>query len=40
MGLVFKWVLQHGGVAAMDVISAAKSRLVYEVLDASNGFYQ
>lgn len=39
LGLVFKWVLQHGGILAMDALSAAKSSLVYEVFDASNGFY-
>ncbi|GBN51599.1 Phosphoserine aminotransferase, partial [Araneus ventricosus] len=39
LGLVFKWVLSKGGVSAMDQQSAIKSSLVYEVLDASNGFY-
>ncbi|GIX71859.1 phosphoserine aminotransferase [Caerostris extrusa] len=39
LGLVFKWVLTNGGISAMDKISAVKSSLVYEVLDASNGFY-
>ena len=39
LGLVFKWVLQKGGVSAMDAVSAVKSSLVYEVFDASNGFY-
>ncbi|CAL1295174.1 unnamed protein product [Larinioides sclopetarius] len=39
LGLVFKWVLSKGGVPAMDKHSAVKSSLVYEVLDASNGFY-
>jgi phosphoserine aminotransferase len=39
LGLVFKWVLKNGGISAMDALSAAKSKLVYEVFDASNGFY-
>ncbi|GBM08962.1 Phosphoserine aminotransferase, partial [Araneus ventricosus] len=40
LGLVFKWILSKGGVSAMDEQSAVKSSLVYEILDASNGFYQ
>ncbi|KAG8177062.1 hypothetical protein JTE90_016891 [Oedothorax gibbosus] len=39
LGLVFKWVQSKGGVAKMDELSAAKSELVYQVMDASNGFY-
>ncbi|GFY37777.1 phosphoserine aminotransferase [Trichonephila inaurata madagascariensis] len=39
LGLVFKWVLSKGGISAMDQHSAVKSSLVYDVLDASNGFY-
>ncbi|GFQ81665.1 phosphoserine aminotransferase [Trichonephila clavata] len=40
LGLVFKWVQSKGGISAMDQNSAMKSSLVYDVLDASNGFYQ
>jgi len=39
LGLVFKWVLSKGGIVAMDAISKTKASLVYDVIDASNGFY-
>jgi len=39
LGLVFKWVLQKGGIKAMDALSAVKASLVYEVFEASNDFY-
>lgn len=39
LGLVFKWVLSKGGISAMDAMSTTKSKLVYDVIDASNGFY-
>jgi phosphoserine aminotransferase len=32
-GLVFKHLLAHGGVAAMDALAAEKSRLLYAALD-------
>ncbi|CAM5779126.1 3-phosphoserine/phosphohydroxythreonine transaminase [Castellaniella caeni] len=34
-GLVFKWLLRHGGVAAMDAASAQKSQALYQYLDGS-----
>ncbi|MHA3903171.1 3-phosphoserine/phosphohydroxythreonine transaminase [Castellaniella sp. WN] len=34
-GLVFKWLLRQGGVAAMDAASEAKSRALYDYLDGS-----
>jgi phosphoserine aminotransferase len=37
-GLVFKWIRDTGGVAAMGERNAAKSALLYGALDAS-GFY-
>ncbi|XP_054709053.1 phosphoserine aminotransferase-like [Uloborus diversus] len=39
LGLVFKWILSKGGVAEMQSFSAEKSRLVYDVIDSSEGFY-
>ncbi|XP_067628037.1 probable phosphoserine aminotransferase isoform X2 [Eurosta solidaginis] len=39
MGLVFKWIKRNGGVASMAKASAIKSRLIYDVIDKSNGFY-
>jgi len=39
MGLVFEWLGQQGGAAAMASLSEEKSSTVYEVIDKSNGFY-
>lgn len=38
-GLVFKWLKQQGGVAAMDKINQQKAELLYGVIDNS-GFYR
>jgi len=38
-GLVFQWLKKNGGVAAMEKTNIAKSKLVYDAIDASNGFY-
>ncbi|MBB5217111.1 3-phosphoserine/phosphohydroxythreonine transaminase [Parapusillimonas granuli] len=37
-GLVFKWLKQQGGVAAIEAANIAKARLLYDYLDGS-GFY-
>jgi phosphoserine aminotransferase len=38
--LVTKWLLADvGGLAKMDAQNRAKARLLYDVIDASNGFY-
>ena len=37
-GLVFEWLLQKGGVAAVERENVAKAKLLYDYLDAS-GFY-
>lgn len=39
-GLVFQWLKQKGGVAAMEKINIAKAKLLYDAIDASNGFYR
>ncbi|EDV90749.1 probable phosphoserine aminotransferase [Drosophila grimshawi] len=39
MGLVFKWVKRNGGVAGMEERSKTKSKLIYDIIDRSNGFY-
>lgn len=39
-GLVFKWLKGEGGVAAIEKANVAKSALLYETIDGSNGFYQ
>ena len=38
-GLVFKWLKQQGGVAAMEQRNIAKAGMLYDYLD-STGFYQ
>ena len=38
-GLVFEWLLAAGGVAAIEQKNIAKSRLLYEAIDGSGGFY-
>ncbi|GIM47945.1 phosphoserine aminotransferase [Collibacillus ludicampi] len=39
LGLVAKWVKQQGGVEAIYKRNLAKAQLIYDVIDASNGFY-
>ncbi|EDW39058.1 GL13880 [Drosophila persimilis] len=39
MGLVFKWIKRNGGIAGMSKLANAKSQLIYETIDKSNGFY-
>ncbi|XP_074788691.1 phosphoserine aminotransferase isoform X1 [Athene noctua] len=39
MGLVLEWIKNNGGAAAMDKLSLIKSRLIYDIIDKSNGFY-
>jgi phosphoserine aminotransferase len=38
-GLVFKWLKQQGGLAAMDSVNQQKAALLYEVIDNSD-FYR
>ena len=39
-GLVFEWLLSHGGVAAQAQRSAARSGAVYALIDATAPFYR
>ncbi|XP_037949615.1 probable phosphoserine aminotransferase [Teleopsis dalmanni] len=39
MGLVFQWVKRNGGLAGMATNAEIKSKLIYDVIDKSNGFY-
>ncbi|HET6782647.1 MAG TPA: phosphoserine transaminase [Pseudoxanthomonas sp.] len=39
-GMVFKWMLAQGGVVEFARRSALKSKLVYDAIDASGGFYR
>lgn len=38
--LVFKWIKEQGGLAEMAEHNAAKARLLYGYIDASDGWYQ
>ncbi len=40
IGLVLAWVREQGGLEAMARRAAARSRIVYEAIDASGGFYR
>ncbi len=37
-GLVFEWLLEQGGVAAIEKVNVAKAKLLYDYIDASD-FY-
>ncbi|MBA0902940.1 MAG: 3-phosphoserine/phosphohydroxythreonine transaminase [Candidatus Nitrotoga sp.] len=38
-GLVFQWLKCNGGLAKMEQANLAKSGLLYQAIDTSNGFY-
>ncbi|CAH1385229.1 3-phosphoserine/phosphohydroxythreonine transaminase [Candidatus Nitrotoga sp. M5] len=38
-GLVFQWLKRNGGLAQMEQTNIRKSNLLYQAIDASNGFY-
>jgi phosphoserine aminotransferase len=40
IGLVAKWILDQGGLAAVGRANADKARTIYDVIDRSNGFYR
>ncbi|SDN54058.1 phosphoserine aminotransferase [Paenibacillus sp. yr247] len=40
MNLVLKWVVKQGGVEQLEHQNSEKSGLIYDVIDASGGFYQ
>jgi phosphoserine aminotransferase len=37
-GLVFEWLLEQGGIAAIEKVNIAKAKLLYDCIDASD-FY-
>lgn len=39
-GLVFKWLRQQGGLAAMEQRNRAKAECLYAAIDGSGGFYR
>ncbi|MFD0693817.1 3-phosphoserine/phosphohydroxythreonine transaminase [Paenibacillus sp. GCM10027628] len=40
MNLVLKWTEKHGGVDHLEQQNAAKAKLIYDVIDASEGYYR
>lgn len=39
MGLVLEWIKDNGGSAAMEALNKQKSSMIYDAINASNGFY-
>lgn len=39
-GLVFKWALGEGGLTAMQAKNAAKAKILYDAIDASDNYYR
>lgn len=40
MGLVLEWIKNNGGSAAMETLNKQKSSIIYDIINASNGFYE
>ncbi len=40
MGLVFKWILDQGGLEAVARHNEAKAKILYDAIDGSSGFYR
>lgn len=40
VNLVLKWVKKNGGLAAIEKRNREKAQLIYDAIDASNGFYK
>ncbi|WNB91443.1 phosphoserine transaminase [Bacillus sp. NEB1478] len=40
LNLVLQWVEEQGGVAEMEARNKQKAKAIYDVIDASSGFYQ
>lgn len=39
-GLMFKWIKEQGGIDEMERRNEEKSKILYEYIDSSNGFYK
>jgi phosphoserine aminotransferase len=39
MGLVFDWILKNGGVEEMQRRAVEKANMIYNIIDASKGYY-
>jgi phosphoserine aminotransferase len=40
MGLVYKWLLNKGGLEVMQKTNEAKAKMLYDAIDNSDGFYK
>jgi len=40
VNLVLEWVIEQGGLSAMEIHNEEKANYIYDTIDASNGFYQ
>jgi phosphoserine aminotransferase len=40
IGLVLKWIEDYGGLAKIEANNKAKAKYIYDVIDASDGFYR
>ena len=40
LSLVLDWIIEHGGVGHFEEQSSIKSKLLYQTIDNSNGFYR
>ena len=40
IGLMMQWILEQGGIMEMERASILKSKLVYDLIDSSQGFYK
>lgn len=39
MGLVLDWIKNKGGSTVMETLNKQKSKMIYDLINASNGFY-
>lgn len=39
MGLVFQWIKRSNGIEGMAKLAEAKSKIIYDIINGSNGFY-
>ena len=40
LGLTMKWIENQGGIDAIEAYNSKKAAILYQAIDASNGFYQ
>lgn len=40
VNLVLKWIQEQGGLAAIEQVNRDKTKLIYDAIDASGGFYR